>query len=172
MKLTEAQRWILINQYEIMAKRDPKDKKHCEDAIEALQSGYELHYREFANMPLDEDPITPEECREVIDILSMYRAITFSYRDLEDKTGITESDVEFDGFDGNEEGKLYSYTQWFLNWGHGRFQELSKADDCNSHTQMLETYRAMFAAWEEMGKPQRMTKQHLQRLIDIKYPYR
>jgi uncharacterized protein len=166
MKLTEAQRWILINQYEILAHLDPKQSSRYEDAIEALQNGYELDYRRLSG--ITKETLPAKAAREVRDVLNLYRAITNSYKDLEDKTGIDPSDIEFPGFDGNdeEEGRLYLYTEWYLNLDGGRyFPELNKANDCNSHRPMLATYRRMLAAWREMGQPQHISNAQLRTLI-------
>ena len=55
----------------------------------------------------------------------MFRAITFSYQKLQDKTGIDEYYIKFHGFDLNDEyeGKRVIYARYFIN-DLDRFEEL------------------------------------------------
>lgn len=66
-----------------------------------------------------------EASKEVIDILSMFSALTFSYRNLSDKTGIEEWKITFNGFDGNNEGDYLAYAKFFMH-ELDRFEELQK----------------------------------------------
>jgi uncharacterized protein YfbU (UPF0304 family) len=80
MKLSRTERLILINQYRILASvgsRDP-DGQYCARAIEALQSGYELEYEDFANA-VDKDELSEDACNEVVSILQMHRVLLSAY---------------------------------------------------------------------------------------------
>jgi uncharacterized protein YfbU (UPF0304 family) len=103
------------------------------------------------------------ECREVLDILQMFRVLTFSLRKVDDKKGIDEHDLTFDGFDGNEESSQHGYAKWFCKSDRGRFTELTERGgfDFNSHSPRLSRYRAMLAAWTVQGQPTDLTREQL-----------
>jgi uncharacterized protein YfbU (UPF0304 family) len=122
----------------------------------ALEDGYALQYEVMFEHIYDE--MSEEECREVLDILDMYRAITFSFQRLEEAgeslEGLTRNDIGFQGFDGNNETKQMSYTQYFVH-DLGRFQELTdgnKYKDFNSHFPTMDLYRRMLDEWRKKGK--------------------
>ena len=148
MKLSRVERWILSNQYRILEALHPDDADYYANAREAIENGYELHYRSISQYIYD-DVMTDEECEEVIDILSMFRALRRTYEALPDKSGIAEQRVTFVGFDGNDkvEGRYLSYARYFCNQEGGRFTEIGRGDDFNSHWPALETYRRMLQAW-------------------------
>lgn len=170
LKLTEAERWILINQYRLLAAADPSDAKHCEDAITVLENGYEQYYGEFAGITPDHEIMSARIQDEVVEVLSMHSAMLMSFRNLQEKADITQRSIEFAGFDGNEEIELYAFVGWFLNWGHGRFTELGKQNDYNSHTPMMETYRRMLEVWSRLGRRQQLSLEEIKQIIDAKYP--
>lgn len=170
MKLTRAQRWTLSNQYRILEALYPDEAEDLRHTREALESGYELAY---PPVNISEDGVTEEECREVVDILDMHRALHFSYGRLEDKKGIKEGDVRFRGFDGNNETKYLSYARYFcgLDGGGERFKELDRGDGFNSHMPVVDMYRRMLAVW--MGQLDRrhdLTKAEIQ-LVLAAQPY-
>src|SRR5712691_4996753 len=104
MKLSRTERWILVNQYSILEKIDPENAADYAEARQALQDGYELHYDWIAEGVYDEPHTMSEaECREVIDILSMFSALHYSYEALSDKSDIDEHRIKFIGFSGNGE---------------------------------------------------------------------
>ena len=122
-----------------------------DNLIKALQYGFELHYNEVFECLFDEE-LSAEECREVLDILEMYRGIIYSYNDLKQKgklESLTDDDVKFIGFDGNNEGKLMLYTDYFIK-DLDRYSEIEELSHgyYNSHCQMLHKYRAMLRKWE------------------------
>ena len=76
MQLTKIERLNLIHQYLILEKLYPELQQHYSELRQALEDGYSLHYSwcfEYLSKDMPE-----EECRKVLDILDMYRAITFS----------------------------------------------------------------------------------------------
>lgn len=103
------------------------------------------------------DP-TPDEVREVMDILDMWSFIEEAYAtfgSLEEKKIETEADpfgthVQFSGFDGNHETEHMSIAR-FLVEDMGRFPRF-KGRDFNSHYPSIETYRRMFAVFEPIRK--------------------
>lgn len=164
MDLSEKDRLILYNQYRILEKLYPDEEKECQLAQEVLLNGYELEYDELIEMMR----IVPKEvCNEVIDVLQMFRSLFFSYENLKDKSGINEYDVKFQGFDGNEEGKHYSYAKFFIK-DKERYEELN---DCemNSHSNKLDQYREMLGVWRQFERySSHLTKEQILEIISLK----
>lgn len=123
-----------------------------DNMIKALQYGYQYHYSDVFDCLFD-DELSYEDCREVLDILEMYRGIIYSYINLKregQKVTLTEDDIRFPGFDGNNEGKQMSYTEYFIK-DLGRYDEIEQLSHgyYNSHWPKLNDYRNMLAKWEE-----------------------
>ena len=111
------------------------------------------------------------ECKEVIDILDMYRAITFSYQKLEDK-GELESHLylKFSGFDGNNETNQMAYAQYFMI-DLDRFKELrydQPSPDLNSHMQMMPKYRSMLSKWKNYKDKDPLSKDDIELILNAK----
>jgi uncharacterized protein YfbU (UPF0304 family) len=107
------------------------------------------------------------ECREVLDILDMYRAITYSYAKVDDQSGIDNNWLRFRGFDGNNESSQFSYVQYFIT-DLGRFDELkyeAEYPDFNSHMPTLGKYQRMLSYWFEQGKSFDLSKTQLIELL-------
>ncbi len=89
----------------------------------------------------------------MLDILEMYRGIIYSFINLKREGKIktlTEDDVKFPGFDGNNETKQMSYAEYFIV-DLGRYNEIEELSHgyYNSHWQMLDKYRTMLRKWDE-----------------------
>jgi len=170
VQLTKIQRLMLSNQFKILEGLYPEEKEYYEVRRKAIEEGYTLHYREAFEV-LNEDEMTEKESQEVLDILNMYRSITFSYNKLENKTGIKEESIKFKGFDLNdsEEAKRLMYTRYFII-ELDRFRELTygeKRRDFNSHWPMLNKYRKMLEVWESMDKRHQLTRAEIISLIEV-----
>lgn len=166
-KLTKLERLILSNQYLILEKLDPECADYYAEKRIAIEDGYELHY-DACYSNLSNTVLSEEECEEVIDILSMYRAITYS---VKPEYNIQHHNLKFRGFDLNDEyeGKLVSYARYFINT-LGRFEELkygSSQGDFNSHSLKLSTYRKMLSKWESLGKDYQLTKDQILSILEV-----
>lgn len=151
MELTKKERLILINQYAILEKVDPANSRDHALKRTALEEGYTLQYGQIFS-GIDEE-MSIEDCKEVLSILEMYRAITFSYFKINNVKTIDEDKYLFKGFDGNNETEQFSYCSYFIS-ELGRYQELTYGNefyDFNSHMPMLDKYRRMLAVWESYG---------------------
>ena len=147
MDLSKKDRLIIANQLKILEKLYPEEADDYVKHRMAIENGYKLHYSWLLAHLSDE--MSEEDCREVLDILNMYRALKFSYKELDDKSGIDEKKIRFAGFDGNMEGNQYYYTNYFII-DLDRFNELrdgSEYPDFNSHHPMLEKYKKMLGVW-------------------------
>lgn len=165
IKLSRIERLLLSNQYRILEGMYPDEAEQYEQNRKAIESGFELHYEDCFSA-LSESVLTSEECEEVLDILSMYRAITFSDRDNE----IKDSYAKFRGFDLNDEyeGKRVMYARYFIN-DLDRFTELKYGNsyaDCNSHTKTMEKYRKMLRVWESMDDPNNLEKKEILKIVN------
>lgn len=171
MDLTRVERLMISNQFKILEGLYPEDKEYYELHRKAIDEGYKLHYDDvFESLSLDE--LTEQECREVLDIFNMYRALTFSYEKLEDKSGVEKESIKFRGFDGNdeEEIKRLIYTRYFIN-DLDRFEELkydNDRPDFNSHWPMLEKYRSMLSSWFKINKKFELSREEIIRIVDLK----
>src|SRR5690349_11213076 len=98
MKLTEVERLSLWNQFRILQKLDPQDDSHKKNA-EIIRAGYEgLYGQVFEHMY---EPTSEAVCKEVYDILDMYRALEAVYgKGMANPKGFNS---QFDVFDGNND---------------------------------------------------------------------
>jgi hypothetical protein len=166
MDLSEKDRWMIANQLKILEKLYPEEAKNYSVQRKAIERGYKLHYLGLTEYFEKEMP--EEKCKEVIEILNMYRAITFSYQKAEDKEGLEESAIRFEGFDGNEEGEQFGYTLYFIE-DLGRFDELRGGAEypyLNSHRNMLYKYRKMLQIWYQYEKRHPLTIAQIKELLE------
>ncbi len=164
MKLTRTDRWILSNQYRILEALYPNEATAFAEAREAIECGYELHYRSLSEHIYDEG-FSVEECNEVVDILDMFCTLKHSYEELPNKSGIDASEIEFDGFDGNYETKHMVYARYFCNHDGGRFSELTPNNDFNSHAPRLDRYRRMVKRWKDCADKHSLKKEDILRIM-------
>jgi hypothetical protein len=167
MQLDKKDRLIIANQLKILEKLYPEEATYYAQHRKAVENGYSLHYSWLVENFYEE--MTEAECREVLDILDMYRAITFSYKKISDTSGIQDSWLKFRGFDGNKESKQFSYVQYFIS-DLGRFPELkyeAEYPDFNSHMPTLVKYRRMLDHWNSHGKSFNLSKAQLTELLEV-----
>ena len=169
MGISKKDRVILINQYRILAKIYPDEIEHYTELIEILENGYSIFYSQVEESILSD--MNAEEGRFVLDVLDMYRAIETSKR----KYGLTAFKSEyfsfFRGFDGTHETRYMSFSRFLINT-QGKFAEqklyLKENDNLNSHSATLETYGAMLAHWELLGKPRILSQEDALSIIKAK----
>ena len=150
MELSKKERLAFIYQLRILEALYPDEATEFSNHRTALENGYALHYDWMAEQLSDE--MSEEECREVLDILDMYRAITFGLDNLE-KDDVLQNHhlAKFPGFDGNNEGRQMSYARYYIV-DLDRYSELkgSEYPRFNSHKRMLNTYQAMIERWKSL----------------------
>jgi len=168
MKLTRIERLFLSNQFRILESLYPSEADYYKKNQEILESGYEFHYDEiFQHIYSDENSLTISECREAINILEMFFSLNLSFNKLKNKIGIKKSDIDFLGYDGNDsqEIKYLAYTRFICEQG-GRYKDLKKNDDFNSHTMSLGFYRKMLAEWEQCKNKYELNKEDIIKIIN------
>lgn len=164
MELSVKDRLILINQFLILEKLYPESALPYSRLITALKEGYALSYHSMDDW-IDPEGLDLAQCREVHEILEMFRALTLSLGRLKDRSGIDEGAVAFDGFDGHEEAKLMGYARFVLD-DEERFPELrpGAGDDFNSHRPMLDRYRRMLREWRACADRANLTRDDIRRI--------
>ena len=160
IKLTDAERIILANQYEILSILKKDDS--YEVLANNLREGYEWLYSEVFNWV---SPVMDSnDVNLVIDTLSLYELLRNSYRELSDQTGINPDELEFPGFDGNGEAKLRGFAMALLE--SERFAHVLGDDVKNSHMPSVDIYARMIDEWKSNGEPTYpLSKEQIQKIL-------
>lgn len=147
IKLTDAERVILANQYEILSELR-SDTGYAEMA-ENLRNGHEWLYSQYFDYI---SPVLPKpQVEHVLAILGIYGDMKSSFDQLADKSGIDESQLTFPGFDGNNEAELLSFAEALRK--SRRFENTLGKRELNSHMPTTAIYERMLAKWRELGSP-------------------
>jgi uncharacterized protein YfbU (UPF0304 family) len=173
--LTRNERLILANQYTILEKLHPADAAVYAWQREIVEMGYVTHYDEL-NMSMDEE--MPEAAsRHVLDVLSLYRDLTFSNKELPADKKFKDEEITFPGFDGNEESQALAYAQFYVNH-ENRFQELTdngKREIPNSHWATRETYERMLAVHRKIratktnvARHENLTREEIEQVLEAR----
>lgn len=163
--LSRFDRLMLRNQYLILEKLYPEEAEHYAEIREAIENGYEQHYSSCIEGVLDgDDVMTVEECRMVLDTLTVFEQIQDAVR-----RGVTIPDGQewastFWGFDGNNESKFLGYSEYYCRANGGRFKHLN-IKNFNSHMPTLNAYARMRAAWEESANKLHLTQADVERIL-------
>lgn len=165
MKLTEKERLSFIYQLRILEALYPDDAPYYARHRVAIEEGYALHYDWMTEHLFDE--LSEDQCREVLSILDMYRAIYDAVTRLEAGDPLAAHHLsKFSGFDGNNESHLMSYVRYYVV-DLERYSEFAVGEypGFNSHCPMLDTYRRMLARWGEFDRSFRLTKDQLAHVL-------
>lgn len=162
MKLTRSERWILANQFKILAKLSPNEAESYEKALIIIERGYVEQYEWLAER-IVETEMSEMKCKDVLNILDMFDALRVGYETLADKTDVDEAWIKFPGFDENSEGDYYNYAS-FLIERQNMYRDLHQGDHYNSHTPVLPNYRKMLAEWQKSTDQHRLTRADLIRI--------
>jgi uncharacterized protein YfbU (UPF0304 family) len=161
MEMTNKERLAFIYQLKIMEALYPDEATDFAQQRTALEEGFVLHY-DWMFESLREE-LSREQCQEILDILDMYRAITFGLRNLDEGDALREHYLaKFRGFDGNNEGQLMAYVRYFIV-DLDRYDELkeSKLPSFNSHTPMLANYQGMLLRWQALERKFELSREQI-----------
>lgn len=166
--LSTKDRALFIYLLKILKNQGDQDYDY-DNMIKALQYGYEYHYGDVFDCLFDEE-LSAADCREVLDILEMYRGIIYSFNNLKIEgklKTLTENDVRFPGFDGNNETKQMSYVDYFIN-DLGRYDEIEELSRgyYNSHSPKMAKYKAMLKIWRSLNNRYQMEERQIQELLN------
>lgn len=159
--LSLQERHNLVLMHTLLAKigDDNYSSGYHERAVEALTMGYSAEYsQEFSGYARE---MPRRDCELVQNILDLFRAITNGLRELpeaekEQLSSDELEDLQFSGFDGNDdvEGMMMSYARYLIE--NGKWQELKPQFDANdggnSHTQMLGRYQRMLDVYRPIAE--------------------
>lgn len=158
MELSEKERRILVNQYEILKRIDPHEAESYEELIEILQNGYEAFYSMLTDSLCETMP--SDEGSFVIDILTVYRVIEHYKRQNPQDNEIQDHCWgHFKGFDGNYETQSMMFTQFLIHRQNKFVEQLQyeeATDDFNSHTPVHDKYEQMINRWRGFDGPRRV----------------
>lgn len=184
IELNKKERLFLVNQLEIIKNQkliiellkgsnESGDRYHYNNQIKALKEGFELHYDDV----FDEisNGLSRKDCLFVLDVLEMYRGITYSFLALKRSNSLkelSEKDIKFEGFDLNTETEQFSYAKYFL-FDLDRYDEIKdiagKNYDFNSHTSFtIPRYKKQLKIWEEYNSLEnryKMTEDEIKKLL-------
>jgi uncharacterized protein YfbU (UPF0304 family) len=151
IKLTEAERLILRNQYEILSRlaKNGEEKEQFGQALEIVEWGYELNYDDLA--PEVGEEIEADECLFVIDVLGMYEKIDSALENLAvDAPARHEYWAKFRGFN---ESKYARYAKFLIS-RQGRFPGFKDASlNCKHGT--VGKYQTMIVTFEGLRSRKR-----------------
>lgn len=165
MEMTNAQRLILSNQYNLMAQLEPNNAEKYKRLQTIVERGYGLQMRE-----LDKNfgRMEEETCREIIDIMEMYHAMQESNKMLEEaeRKDVDQRRLQFLGFDIATECQLVNYVR-FLTDSEGLYPQFDKADHhFNAQMPMLEKYRRMLATWRNCPRQYHLCANELRQIFN------
>jgi len=166
MDLTKQERLIIANQFRILEKLYPEEADYYSQHRKAVEEGYKLHYNWIMESLHDEMP--EADCQEVLDVLDMYRALTFSCQKLKKEDAIEADEIRFPGFDGNSETRQFSYVNYFI-LDLGRYNELrygAEYPDFNSHSPQLDKYRRMLSIWETHKEKRELNAKEIKAILE------
>jgi uncharacterized protein len=153
MELTQVEKLILSNQYEILKGIYPNRAEEFDTILESLQSGYDGDFKELACQGFEKS-LSTTTYQEVREILQMFRALKPAY-------GVPAA-ANFVGFDGNEEADYHSYAIFLLE-RRGLWKELHR-DDYNTHCPVLPDYRKMLEEWRITGRSHHLSPEQMERI--------
>lgn len=147
MDMTDAQRLILSNQYQLMAQLDPQQAQKYRRLQTIVERGYGLQMSELNQ---NYGQLNNDQCREIIEIMEMYHAMQESNKILNDneRQQVDQRRLEFLGFDLATEAQQVHYVR-FLTSSEGLYSQFDQQQHhFNSQIPMLAKYRRMLSTWK------------------------
>ncbi len=145
MKLSKAERMILINQFLMLKKTEINkgielkfyDSSKYDNYIEILQKGYSGLYSDiFAYIGEEQDKYVGDF---VLDVLDMYRRAYYTYEILTEEEQESIKDIiTFRGFDLNDETEYYSICEFIIK--KRGYKDILVASSLNTHYPTISRY--------------------------------
>ena len=165
MKLSRTERWMLANQYRIMAALDPARATRYNDCVLALEKGYAKVIDRMA-AHVSRDDTDHKESEEVDEILTMFDALQRAVRVLDDDA-IDPLDVQFPGFDAKSEADYLGYAHFALE-RERRYENLESARNIDTGNPMLRHYRRMLDEWKKRGGSSRLERKDILAIVEAR----
>ncbi|WP_420001764.1 YfbU family protein [Acinetobacter sp. LF10] len=157
IELTDKERLFLANQHEILSHLDADNSDYHLKLAEQLRDGHKwLYSQSFDNFS---ENLSDDDAELVLNILQIYQMIEDAYDGLSDKSLISEHQIKFPGFDGNNETEFMGFVD-ALEKSHC-FTDVIQNGHRNSHSAKVHVYKRMIAKWQEFGEPYSLTKEQL-----------
>jgi len=169
IKLTDTERLILSNQYEILAAVSGADlaaQEHYDALADNLRQGHAYLYRGILQQVQPE--FTADQTAWLVDVLAMYGALKQSHAELSgDRTDVVTYPL-WPGFDTNSEMEWLSYSR-ALHAAH-LYTDVLGENLKGAHGAMAPRYSRMLARWDEMGKSQSLDLQQYNEIMSTRSP--
>ncbi|UTV28393.1 YfbU family protein [Photobacterium atrarenae] len=165
MEMTNAQRLILSNQYNLMAQMDPENAAKYRRLQTIVERGYGLQMRELNK---DFGCLSEEECRQVIDAMELHHALQESYKmlDADKQVDVEPRRLQFLGFDAATESQLVHYVR-FLTEEEGLYPQFEKAEhNFNSQVPMQDKYQRMLQTWRNCPRQYHLSATEIQQIVN------
>lgn len=148
MELSEKDRVIFYNQYEILKTLDQEQADHYQLLQKIVENGYSHEYYKLC--PSSITPLDPGVAEFVWDVFGMYDILDLSYTDLSEsqKGQIEKWRIEFRGYDGNYESEYLAYAAFVLRDLNEHSDLWDRKKELNSHMPRLDYYRRKLAVWQ------------------------
>jgi uncharacterized protein YfbU (UPF0304 family) len=162
VKLSPTERFMLANQYRILAKLYPSEKRDYERHLHVLEAGYPYLYHTILGSI---DPEVPVETSEyVLSVLDMFSALKTARAKLPKKDAPAKELGRFVGFDANDESDEYRFACYFTG-ELDRYRNLGRNPIPNSHHSTRHIYAPMLEAWRKSADTNNLTKDDVRRII-------
>ncbi len=164
MNMSNTERLILSNQYEILAKLNPEKTAFYQRASTIIERGYCLQILELEKSFSHLDLAT---CQEVIDTLELHHALAISWGNLDgaDQGEINASRLEFNGYSRSQERELADYVCFLLEVDK-RFPELKcPCDELSSDIAMRDKYQRMLQVWRQCPRQYKLSIQEIRKVL-------
>lgn len=165
MEMTNAQRLILSNQYQLMSQLDPANASQYKRLQTIVERGYEL---QMCELNKEFGCLSEAQCREVIDIMEMYHAMQESNNLLKDaeRQDVDHRRLTFLGFDLATEAPLVHYVRFLIN-SEGLYPQFDKGDHhFNSQVPMQDKYRRMLSTWRNCPRQYHLSASELRQIFN------
>lgn len=166
ISLSRTERWILLNQFEILSLLDEDNREHWKRAITAVEFGFESEYSVLSQR-INEDTLSRQRSKELVDILSMFEDTQHAAK--MHATSLDQSEVAvltFRGLGANDEGLEKLYVEHYCSEAGGRFTSVVQRQCPNSHMPMLPIYRRQLKAYADMT-PNELSAENLKLLAHV-----
>lgn len=163
MEMTNAQRLILSNQYQMMTLLDPDNAERYRRQQTIIERGYGLQMRE-----LDREfgELKEAVCRVIIDIMEMHHALHVSWTNLKETASLEERRLAFLGFDAATEARYLGYVR-FMVYVEGRYTHFdSGTHGFNAQTPMWEKYQRMLTVWHTCPRQYHLSANEIAQIIN------
>jgi uncharacterized protein YfbU (UPF0304 family) len=165
MELNRKERLNFINQFLILEKLDPENSENYKKYCEILENGYTEQYScIFESI---EDEMTEKDCTEVYDILCMYETMMYSYK--KNNLDISKEEIQFEGFDQNNEHRQLRYADYCAKYFRRVKEEPELAKKIyDSHSQNLPMYRRMLDVWKKFPPSPSLSEDQIRQILEAK----